>query len=613
MEKHCQHTLSFRALVFRIFAVTLVAFLVGISGCSTSLPEFVRNGFKVGPNYTPPPHTPVTQKWIDEGTPRVKEGDPNLATWWDLFDDPILNNLIQRSYDKNLTVRAAGNQILAAQAARTIAVGELFPQSQAVGASITRVQVSANQGAAAAFGASAGAALAPSTILIPVGATGTTTPNSPNVSTGVGAATGGGTVGVAGGRFFTNNATSLNASWEVDFWGLFRRNVEAANATLDQSIANYDQIVVLLLANVATQYIEIRTLQKRLELARKNVAMQEPWVNKSEALFKAGTANSKPGYFQLKSNLDATKALIPPLEAALRQANNQLCVLLGMPVRDLLPELGDGTVPDPANPKERIVRIPRPKSESVVVGIQGDLLLRRPDVQAAEQALRIQSAQIGIAEAEMYPHIGINGSIGLAAGSFNQVLSKQSWTGSIGPSLTWNILNYGRLLGNVRLQNYQYQQFVAQYQNTVLTANQDAENALIAYIKSLDQAKHLQDSADSATEVNRYYAQQEKAGFLAKAFDSGALYNQLFTTINFQVSQQDAAAQAEGNTALNLILIYRAMGGGWQIRTNTAAACRPSLTPVPDDYQIPTMAPPTAEATKTDRPVFGAPTTIEKR
>jgi NodT family efflux transporter outer membrane factor (OMF) lipoprotein len=589
---------------------------LSVCGCTTSWPDYFRNGFKVGPNYTEPP-APLTDKWVDEGNARVKVGDPNLATWWDEFDDPILRGLIERSCERNLSLRAAGYQILQAEAAKSIAIGELFPQSQSFGAQITRVQSSANQGAQANFGATAGAGLAPATSLVAVAGSATpvagvtttgtgsttTTPVSPTVSAGIGGNVGAPGVSAGLGRFFTNNATSLNASWEIDFWGLFRRNLESSNAVLDQSVQNYDEMVVLLYANVATQYVQIRTLQKRLELARKNVELQEPLVAAFYKRYKAGIANSTPGYFQLKSNLDNTKALIPPLEAALRQTNNQLCILLGMPVRDLVPEIGDGLVPDPVNKKERTVRIPKPKDEAVVVGIQGDLLRRRPDVLAAESQLKIQSAQIGIAEAEMYPHFGINGTIGLAADSFNQVLSKYSWTGSIGPTLTWNILNYGRLLGNVRLQNYQYQQYVAQYQNTVLTANQDAENSMIAYLNSIEQAKNLQESADAAAKVTGYYINQFKEGYLPPgALDTSAFINTLFTTINFQVTQQDAAAQAEGNIALNLILLYRAMGGGWQ-----KAKCRSNLEPGPDDYQLPVTAPQTSPAASRPRASFGSP------
>jgi NodT family efflux transporter outer membrane factor (OMF) lipoprotein len=611
---------AMRAWIQRLLSIGAAALMLATCGCTTSWPDYVHNGFKVGPNYKEPP-APLTTKWVDEGNARVRIGDPNLATWWDEFDDPILNVLIERSCQRNLSLRAAGYQILQAEAAKSIAIGELFPQSQAFGAQITRVQASANQGAAANFGATAGAGLSPSTSLVavsgsstpvagtipPSGSNTTTTPASPGVSAGIGQSVGSPGVSAGLGRFFTNNATSLNASWELDFWGLFRRNLESSNGVLDQSAQNYDEMVVLLYANVAGQYVQLRTLQKRLELARKNVALQEPLVAAFYKRYKAGIANSTPGYFQLKSNLDNTKALIPPLEASLRQTNNQLCILMGMPIRDLIPELGDGMAPDPVNKKERTVHIPRPKDEAVVVGIQGDLLRRRPDVLAAESQLKIQSAQIGIAEAELYPHFGINGTIGLAANSFNQVFSKYSWTGSIGPTLTWNILNYGRLLGNVRLQDYLYQQYVAQYQNTVLTANQDAENAMTAYLNSIDQAKSLQDSADAAAQVTNYYVKQLKDGYLPPgAADTSAFINTLFTTINFQVTQQDAAAQAEGNIALNLILLYRAMGGGWQ-----KAKCRENLNPGPDDYQLPMSAPLPMPTAVPPRANFGAPLPAE--
>src|SRR5437660_7650179 len=264
---------SQRGAVLLSFSALAVAALAQC-GCTTSLGEYVRNGFKVGPNYQRPP-VPVTPGWIDQGNPRVHVNDPNLATWWEAFDDPILNGLIQRCYSRNLTLRAAGFQILAAKAQRAIALGELLPQSQSYALQYTHSEASRNGGASAVGGAAAGAALAPAAILSPV-TTSTTpitgvTPTTPNTTTtrtnpSVGASVGGaGGVGGAGaGRFFDNIATSLNLSWELDFWGLFRRNLEAANASLDQSVTNYDEMMVLLFANVATQYVEIRTLQKRL-------------------------------------------------------------------------------------------------------------------------------------------------------------------------------------------------------------------------------------------------------------------------------------------------------------------------------------------------------------
>jgi NodT family efflux transporter outer membrane factor (OMF) lipoprotein len=597
-----------------LWLILLGCLPLGLCGC-TSFSDWVRNDFKVGPNYAPPPPL-VTDKWIDADDPKVRPGNPNIASWWEVFEDPVLTRLIHDASEQNLTARQAGIQIMQAVIQRNIARTELLPQAQSLLAEYTHGEVSRNNGVAPISGAALGTGLTPSTVvggistpttpiagttepLTPAGTT--TTPTSPLVN-GVAAGTGSG-IPPDGSRFFNNFATSLNFAWELDFWGLFRRNLEAADASLDQSMQNYDAIMVQLLANVATQYVELRTLQKRLELARQNVRLQEPLVAKLEQQYKAGIAASKPAYFQLKSNLDNTKALIPPLEASLRQANNQLCVLLGIPVRDLLPQLGDGLAPDPSNEGKPTVRIPRSKDDTVALGIPGDLLLRRPDVLAMERQLRIQSAQIGIAEAELYPHIGLNGSIGLAADRFGKLFNQQSWIGTIGPSLTWNILNYGRLLADVRVQSNQFQQFVLGYEQTILNANQDAENALVAYLQSLEQFRHLQESANAAVEVTNYYYTQLAAGYLPPAATSLSFYNQIFTAVNFQVTQQDAAAQAEGNIALDLILLYRALGGGWQIRVAGAPwddlQSRPPSTPptelLPSPRQVSRSSPTPAE------------------
>jgi NodT family efflux transporter outer membrane factor (OMF) lipoprotein len=602
-----------RRLAALLWCLALATVALGQAGCTTFLGEWLHNGFKVGPNYEPPP-APLPPRWIDECHPRVRVGEPNLADWWDVFGDPVLSKLIHQAYEQNLTVRQAGLQILQAQIQRNIACTELLPQAQTALAQYTHGEVSRNHGVAPGAGATFGTALSPSTVVgplptpstpiagvtMPLTPAGTTTTGTSPLVSGVAAGAGGG-VPVGTSRFFNNFGMSLNLAWELDFWGLFRRNLEAADASLDQTMQNHDVIVVQLLANVATQYVEIRTLQKRLELARENVRQQEPLVAKLYQQYMAGIATSKPAYFQLKSNLENTRALIPPLEIALRQANNQLCVLLGIPVRDLLPELGDGRVPDPADPRRLTVRIPRALDDTVVLAIPGDVLLQRPDVLALEQQLRIQTAQIGIAEAELFPHVGLNGSIGLAADRFGKLFNSQSWIGSVGPSLTWNILNYGRLLANVRTQDLQYQQYVLAYQQGILNANQDVENSLVGYLQSLEQSEHLQESANAAVQVTRHYYGQLAQGYLPPAATSLAFYNQIFTAANFQVTQQDVAAQAEGNIALDLILLYRALGGGWQIRLQDMACAAPgspapgSLMPVPPPPAPPAEALPMPE------------------
>jgi NodT family efflux transporter outer membrane factor (OMF) lipoprotein len=587
------------------------------AGCATSFKDYVHNGYKLGPNFRTPA-SPLPDRWIDQENPHVAIGNPNLACWWEVFGDPVLTSLIHQAHSRNLSLREAGLLIEQAQTQRRIAFSELLPQAQSLTGGYAHGQESRNFANFPAGGPAFGTALAPTAALAglstpstPIAgaasfgagaaAAGTTTTGtSPLLNSAVGSGGAGSGVPRGTSRFFDNWGGSLNLSWELDFWGLFRRNLEAANANLDQSMHNYDEMVVQFLANVATDYVQVRVLQRRLQLAKQNVALQEPLVDTLFKQYEQGIATSKPAYFQLKSNLDSTRALIPPLEIALRQANNALCALLGIPMQNLLSELGDPSIPDPKDPNTRIVKIPRAVDDKVVLAIPGEVLMHRPDVLAMEQQLRIQSAQIGISEAQLLPHVGINGTIGLAADRFSLMFNQQSLISSVGPSLTWNILNYGRLMANVRIQNVKYQQFVQAYQQTLLNANQDAENSLVAYLQTLDQSRFLTESAKDAVQVTDYYYGQVDIGYLPQGVTSLTYYNQIFTAINFRVTQQDVAAQAEGNIALNLILLYRALGGGWQIRNQHGPGV--SATVRSDEAGVPSGSPlaPPLEGTRND-------------
>lgn len=543
--------------------LAIAAGSLAFCGC-TSFSEYVHNGFKVGPNYVSPP-TMVSAGWLDAQHPLVRSGHPNIATWWCVFDDPQLNKLIETAYDQNLTVRAAGYRILQAREERAIALGNLFPQQQSMRKSYDHTMTSAN------------------------------------------------TIGSGGKHHYVDTwAHTLEMSWELDFWGKFRRAVESADAALDASMADYDDVVVILLGDVALNYAQARTLQKRLDLAHKNVAEQEPIVKIMETRLKANVKDSIPDYNQLKSNLEETKALIPQLEIQLRRVNNALCTLLGTPPRDLMAELGDGRVQDPTDKTKTFVKIPKPLHDEVVVGIPADTLLQRPDVRRAERLAAAQSAQIGVAQADMYPHIAINGTLGLEASALGKLYDTRSWMGNIGPSLQWNILNYGRILANVRFQDARYQEFVANYQQTLLNANEEAENWLTAYLKSIERAQNLQDSATAAAKVTNYLIVQKKEGF---GPDTSAFISRLFTAQNFKVAQEDIAAQAEGDVALALIQLYRALGGGWQIKNGATCenpeGCGRSV--VPCNFTQGRNSEAAAEASRTEstgaeRVRIGAPT-----
>jgi NodT family efflux transporter outer membrane factor (OMF) lipoprotein len=482
--------------------VWIAALFVCCGGC-TGPSEYFRNGFKVGPNYQKPP-APVANEWIDSKSQGVNTAIQDVRSWWTAFNDPKLNTLIEQAYQQNLTLRSAGTRILAVRAQRNIAVGNLFPQTQQAVADYSHTQTSAN----------------------------VANPLNREVL--------GFTIGQ---RFFNDNAVGLNLSWEIDFWGRYRRAVEAANAELDASVENYDDALVLLISEVASTYVQIRIFQQQLVYVAENIEVQKQLVKFAETRQKGG-AGRLIDQAQQRSNLYETLQLNEQLEISLRQANNQLCVLLGIPVRDLLPELGKGPIP-----------IPPPE---VAVGMPADLLRRRPDLRRAERLVAAQSARIGIATADLYPHISLIGGLGYEAANFSDLFRSTSFIGNIGPSLRWDILNYGRLVNGIRVQDALFQTAVVDYQNAVLRAGREVEDSLVLFLRSHTRTKQLNESAKEAK-----LAAEEAVKLSDQVkFD----LNQAFVTSNFLVGQQDKLAQSQGDIALGFIQIYKALGGGWEIR-----------------------------------------------
>jgi NodT family efflux transporter outer membrane factor (OMF) lipoprotein len=448
----------------------------------------------VGPEYCRPA-APVAEDWIDSDDVRVRSESSDHSQWWTVFNDPILNTLVVSAYDQNLDLRTAGFRVMEARAQRAVTAGSLLPQSQEAFADYRRTKTAQRVGRPAS------------------------------------------------GQYFSAWETGFNLAWELDFWGRFRRAVEAADADLNASIENYDDVLVTLLGDVGIAYVEIRTLQNRLESARGNVEAQRGALRLAEVRFNEGRT-TKLDVFQAQNNVGQTESAIPVLELALRQASNRLCILCGIPPRDLQQELGTGPIPVPV--------------VDVAVGMPADLLRRRPDVRRAERTLAAQSARIGVATSELYPHIAITGTIGLEANDFADLFRSEAFAGSIGPSLRWNILNYGRLLNSIRVQDARFQQLATEYQNAVLRANEEVENALAAFLKSHQRVATLTESVDAAKNAVDMALDQYRAGKTD--------FNQVFTLQIALARQQDQLAQASGEVAQSLVEIYRALGGGWQIR-----------------------------------------------
>jgi len=502
-------TLIFWKLAFQ----TRVFFALALCSCGcTPLTEYVQNGFKVGPNYRKPVAA-VAGNWIDASDKRVRTETGDISKWWTVFNDPVLNDLICNAYHQNLTLREAGYRVLQARAQLGIAVGEIFPQTQAMTGDYFR-QASSGQN------------------------------------------------GNGSQRFFSRFDYGFALSWELDFWGRFRRAIEADSASLDASVEDYDDVLVTLLGDVASAYVQYRTTEERIKYATRNVNIQTKVLEITKASFDVGKA-TKVDVDQAESTVYQTQAGIPELKITLRNSNNQMCILLGIPPEQLSDRLGAAPIPH--------------APVDVVVGIPADLLRRRPDVRKAERLAAAQSAQIGVAESAFYPHLAINGIIDCQAARFKDLFNGRALSGSIGPSFQWDILQYGRLLNNVRSQKAQFFGLVENYKQAVLTANQEVENGLVTFLRAQERYQLQKKSVDAGKSALDTVRAQWQAGTVDFTRVAQLLMN--------QVVLDDTLAQVEGEISTGLISVYQGLGGGWQIRLTD---CTTAAVPPGSEESLPT-------------------------
>jgi NodT family efflux transporter outer membrane factor (OMF) lipoprotein len=456
----------------------------------------------VGPDFARPPAETAAQ-WLDAEDQRLKTSSAQDPDWWNTFNDPVLNRLIERAYQENLNLRTAGIRVLESRAQLATAIGNLYPQTQQAIGSLTSYQLS-HRGYQASFL-----------------------------------------------NLFSYNQAQLGltASWELDFWGKFRRNIEAADAGAKLALADYDNALVSLTADVARAYITIRTLEKRLNITRQNVETQRESLHIAEIRYNGGTTSERD-VEQAKTVLADTQAAIPTLETGLRQQQNALSVLLGtppQPISDLL---------------AGIARIPAPPS-LVAVGIPAELLRRRPDVRHAELQAAVQSATIGVTQAALYPAISLTGTFGLLStdtGSFSlgDIYMWKSRMATFGPAVQWNIFNYGQITNQVRVQDARLQELLVGYQNTVLNAQREVEDNLVAFLRSQERALSLSDSTAAAQRSLNLATLQYRQGITD--------FTTVLTAQQALLNEQDNLASTLGDIANNLVGVYRALGGGWQIR-----------------------------------------------
>ena len=348
---------------------------------------------------------------------------------------------------------------------------------------------------------------------------------------------------------------NFNVTWEIDVWGRIRRQIESVSAAYDATLSSYDGVLVSLIGQVAQTYLLIRTTEQRLAVARTNVTYQEESVRISQAKLDAGEVSSLD-VEQGQTLLSNTRASVALFEQSLQQFRIALAILLGQLPQDLPGKVGQpGPIPA--------------VSPVVAVGMPQDLIRRRPDIRTAERKLAAQSAQIGFAVGDLYPHLALTGLIGPAVKTatgqeFADLFNADNVTYNFGGVVRWNVLNYGRIKSNIRLQDATFQQLLEDYRQVVLQAQGEVESSLAAFFQSQVQLKELQQAADAA---------QRAADVSMEQYQDGSVdFNTVVSTLRTLDSQQDQLASIQGTVAANLVDVYRSLGGGWEVRQSEKAA-----------------------------------------
>jgi NodT family efflux transporter outer membrane factor (OMF) lipoprotein len=344
--------------------------------------------------------------------------------------------------------------------------------------------------------------------------------------------------------------SGLDAVWELDVFGGIRRNIEANKAGVQAAIQTIQDVQVTLLAEVALDYIQLRGYQQEIVVAQDNLKAQQHTAEITRKLYAVGF-DSALDVANAEAQVATTESQIPVFETGARQSIYALSVLLARPPADLLDKLSP-TGNLPAAPAE------------IPAGLPSEMLRRRPDIRAAEEQLHSATSQIGVAVAQLFPAFSLTGSVNWNSNLLQTWWSSASRSYSVGPQVTWPIFQGGALVSNVRLQEALRDQSFITYQQTVLAAFQEVENALIAFTKEQDHHKSLADAVAAnrkAVDLSIQLYSEGQVDFL----------NVLQAQLNLDAAE-NSLVQSKGNIIIDVIAIYKALGGGWESETAHAAA-----------------------------------------
>ncbi|WP_029561005.1 TolC family protein [Vibrio rotiferianus] len=482
--------------------------VLGLSACTT-----------LGPDYVHPEQTALPSDWsVEKAAQDTQQSEQKLQQWWQQFNDPTLNQLVEMASQQNLDLEAAGLRIVQARSLLGISTGLQYPQVQTVSGNLARAYVN-DQGV-------------------------------------------------------NNAALSFDAGWEMDIWGKYARGIESAEAGYYASIASYHDIMVTITAEVARNYINYRTFQERILLSRRNIEIQERVVNITQVQFDSGNV-TELDVQQAKNQLFNTKAAQPSLEIAMKQSRTALALLLGVlpeEMEKLLQSEGfaqrmadyenqfksSGRKPALSGSDERSI-VPRPPRLDDKV--DASLVMRRPDLQVSEMQARAQSAKIGVAETALYPSFSLFGSIGIDStvpdgSSFS---FSDSLTMVVGPTFSWNIFQYGRVKNNIRFEDARFQETLTNYNKKVLQAVNEVTNALEAYDLYLEQKSLRLQSVNSSIRAFNISMTQYENGQIS--------FERLLNSVEKMTRAEDSYATIKGNVANQVVALYKSLGGGWEAQT----------------------------------------------
>ncbi len=515
------------------------------------------SGCLVGPDYRPP-ETQVPSEWSGGAVASTQPAGPatqpvDLAVWWQSLGDEQLNSLIERSAQSNLDLQQAAARVLEARASRDIARADFWPQLN-LGGSYSYQRRSQNSlpssGGDGGVGRSVLDGLLGRTTVLPPGidpATGAVVPPEVAVNADRSAVPLSTLLPEPGSGIRRDQnlfQLGFDASWEIDLWGRIRRQVEAAGADQASFEESARDVMVILFAEVARNYIELRGAQRRLQIARENIATQQDTLEITRDRLRAGFT-TELDEAQARTQLESTQSQVPVFETTIRQSIYALSVLLGQPPGALVGELG------PPGP------LPR-RAPEVPIGLPADLLRRRPDIRSAERALAASTARIGVATAELFPQLSLTGSFGTQSAEMKHFLDQRSLFWSVGPSVQWPIFTAGRIQANIRAEEARQAQALAGYGSTVLAAFRDVENALVAYNQELTRRETLVRAVEASRLAARLSNELYTRGL-------GPFLNVLEAQRSLYLTQ-DELVLSETALMTNLVSLYKALGGGWEGR-----------------------------------------------